>query len=148
MLNRIIKLLKQDEGFSFIEVVIAVGIVMLLSAGVGVVAVKQLDKAKQTTAKSQIGSFKLALETYRQDCGRYPTSEQGLEALWSKPVLSPVSDNWDGAYIEKKLPQDPWDKPYIYSVPGENGLPFTISSLGADGVAGGTKMDSDIHSYE
>lgn len=147
-LLKLIRILKKDDGWTFIEVIIGVAIVMLLSAGVGVVAVKHLDGAKQTSAKSQIGSFKLALEMYRQDCDRYPTNEQGLEALWEKPVLSPVSEGWDGAYIEKKLPLDPWKNPYVYSVPGENGLPFTISSLGADGVPGGTGLDSDIHSYE
>ncbi len=145
---RVLKCFKKDDGWTFIETIIGVAIVLLLSAGVGVVAVKNLDKANVTSAKSQIGDFKLALEIYRQDCKRYPSREQGLEALWNKPVLSPVPSKWDGPYIDKILPSDPWDNPYIYSVPGENGLPFSISSYGADGVSGGTELDSDIHSYE
>ena len=142
------KFFKQDEGWTFIETIIGIAIVLLLSAGVGVVAVKNLEKANVTAAKSQIGDFKLALEMYRQDCKRYPTMEQGLEALWEKPILSPVPVNWNGPYIDKMLPLDPWDGEYIYSVPGENGLPFSISSYGADGVPGGENLDRDIHSYE
>lgn len=147
-LTKVFKTLKKDDGWTFIEVMIGVGIVMMLTAGVGIVAMKQYDGAKVTAAKSQIGSFVLALEIYRQDCDRYPTNEQGLEALWEKPVLSPVSENWNGAYIGKKLPLDPWKREYIYKVPGENGLPYTITSLGADGVPGGEGTDKDIHSYE
>lgn len=142
------KFFKKDDGWTFIETIIGIAIVLLLSAGVGVVAVKNLEKAHITAAKSQIGDFKLALEMYRQDCKRYPTIEQGLEALWNKPVLSPVPSHWDGPYIDKKLPLDPWDGEYIYSVPGENGLPFTIISNGADGVPGGLDLDMDIKSYE
>lgn len=147
-LLNLIKSLKNDDGWTFIEVIIGIAIVLLLSAGVGVVAVKNLEKANVTAAKSQIGDFKLALEIYRQDCKRYPTKEQGLNSLWEKPVLTPVPANWDGPYIDKKLPLDPWDNEYVYSVPGENGLPFSISSLGADGVPGGVDLDADIHSYE
>ena len=139
---------KKDDGWTFIETIIGIAIVLLLSAGVGVVAVKNLEKAYVTAAKSQIGDFKLALEMYRQDCKRYPTNEQGLEALWEKPILSPVPSNWDGPYIDKKLPLDPWDSKYNYSVPGQNNLPFTIISYGADGVSGGLNLDMDIKSYE
>lgn len=140
--------LKQDDGWTFIETIIGIAIVLLLTTGVGVVAVKQMGKANVTAATSQIGNFKLALEMYRQDCKRYPTREQGLEALWMTPVLSPVPKNWDGPYIDKKLPADPWDEPYIYNIPGENGLPFTLTSLGADSAIGGDKLNRDINSYD
>lgn len=144
----IFKIVKNEDGWTFIETIIGIAIVLLLSTGVGVVAVKQMSKANVAATKSQIGNFKLALEIYRQDCKRYPTMEQGLNALWEKPVLSPVPKNWDGPYIDKKTPLDPWDSEYEYSIPGENGLPFTISSLGADGTPGGTNLNSDINSYE
>lgn len=143
-----LNILKEDDGWTFIETIIGIAIVLLLTTGVGVVAVKQMGKANVTAATSQIGNFKLALEMYRQDCKRYPTEEQGLNSLWEKPILSPSPKNWDGPYIDKKLPLDPWDYEYIYKTPGENGLPFTISSLGADSSLGGSDLNSDIHSYE
>lgn len=142
------KLLKQDEGWTFIETIIGIAIVLLLSSGVGVVAVKQMSKANIAASKSQISNFKLALELYRQDNNRYPTSEQGLPSLWEKPILNPLPTNWNGPYIDKKTPLDPWNNEYEYNIPGENGLPFTISSLGADGTPGGTDQDMDIKSYE
>ena len=135
----IYRIIKEDDGWTFIETIIGIAIVLLLSAGVGVVAVKNLERANSTAAKSQIGDFKLAIEMYRQDCKRYPTEEQGLNALWEKPALSPVPTGWNGPYIDKRVPNDPWDGEYTYSVPGENGLPFTITAHGPDG---------DINSYE
>lgn len=147
-MKNLIDLLKKDDGWTFVETIISIAIVLILSAGVGVVATKQLDKANVAAAKSQIGNLKLALEMYKQDCNRYPSEEQGLYALWEKPVLSPVPSNWDGPYLDKKLPIDPWDNEYIYSVPGENGLPFSITSLGSDGRVGGEGLDMDLHSYD
>lgn len=144
----LIKILKGDDGWTFIETIIGIAIVLLLSTGVGVVAVKQMSKANTAAARSQIGNFKLALELYRQDCKNYPSAEQGLNSLWEKPILSPVPEYWDGPYIDKKTPKDPWDNEYQYDIPGNNGLPFTISSLGADGSPGGLDLDSDINSYD
>ncbi len=148
LIKNLIIIFKQDDGWTFIETIIGIAIVLLLTTGVGVVAVKQMGRANVTAATSQIGNFKLALEMYRQDNRRYPTQEQGLEALWSEPVLSPVPKEWDGPYIDKKLPLDPWDEPFIYNIPGENGLPFTITSLGADGSMGGEDLNRDINSYD
>lgn len=139
----LLQVLRSDDGWTFIETIIGIAIVLLLTTGVGVVAVKQLGRANVTAAKSQIGNFKLALEMYNQDCRQYPTRDQGLNALWKKPVLSPSPANWDGPYVDKKIPYDPWGKEYIYAIPGDNGLPFTISSLGADNTPGG-----DINSYD
>ncbi|QEN05061.1 type II secretion system protein GspG [Thiospirochaeta perfilievii] len=148
MIKKLIKILKEDDGWTFIETIIGIAIVLLLTTGVGVVAVKQMEKANVTAATSQIGNFKLALEMYRQDNKVYPTVEQGLNSLWEKPVLSPVPKNWDGPYIDKKTPLDPWDNEYLYKIPGENGLPFTISSLGADSTIGGLGLNKDINSYD
>lgn len=147
-MKNLIKILKNDDGWTFIETIIGIAIVLILSAGVGVMAMKQLDKANVTAAKSQLGNFQLALEMYKLDCKQYPTVEQGLEALREKPILSPVPKGWDGPYLAKKLPLDPWKNPYEYSVPGENGLPYTITSLGADGQVGGEGQDMDLHSYD
>ncbi|MGL1892031.1 MAG: type II secretion system major pseudopilin GspG [Spirochaetaceae bacterium] len=142
------KIFKQDDGWTFIETIIGIAIVLLLTTGVGVVAIKQMGKANVTAATSQIGNFKLALEMYRQDCTRYPTEEQGLQSLWEEPILSPIPKNWDGPYIDKKIPLDPWDNSFKYFVPGTNGLPFTITSLGADSASGGIKLNKDINSYD
>ena len=147
-LNKLVKHFSKNEGWTFIETIIGIAIVLLLSSGVGAVAIKNLDKASVTVAKSQIGDFKLALEMYRYDCNRYPTTEQGLDALWKKPHFSPVPLNWDGPYIDKNVPKDPWNSSYVYKAPGENGLPFTISSLGGDSLTGGTGKNRDIHSYD
>lgn len=144
----IMKIFQSDDGWTFIETIIGIAIVLLLTTGVGVVAVKQLGRANVTAARSQIGNFKLALEMYNQDCKQYPSRDQGLSALWEKPVLSPSPKSWDGPYIDKRVPDDPWGLEYIYSVPGENGLPFTITSLGADLTPGGVKLNMDIHSYD
>lgn len=147
-MNKLLNIIKREEGWTFIETIIGIAIVLILSAGVGVMAIKQLDKANVTAAKSQLGNFKLALEMYRQDCKRYPTQEQGLEALWEKPILSPSPKGWDGPYLDKKLPLDPWENPYEYSIPGEHNLPFTISCLGADGQIGGEGLEMDLYSYD
>lgn len=144
----LINLLSKDDGWTFIETIIGIAIVLLLSTGVGVVAVKQMSKANVAATKSQIANFKLALEIYRQDCKQYPTSEQGLDSLWKKPIFSPIPENWDGPYIDKQTPKDPWETSYIYSIPGINGLPFTITSLGADKTTGGTVLNQDINSYD
>ena len=144
----IFKKLKEDDGWTFIETIIGIAIVLLLSTGVGVVAVKQLSKANVAAARSQIGNFKLALEIYRQDCKVYPSYEQGLNALWEKPILSPSPNSWEGPYIDKKVPLDPWNNEYKYNIPGENGLPFSITSYGADGINGGTGINLDINSYD
>lgn len=143
-LLKLVKSFKNDEGWTFVELIIGIAIVLLLAGGVGVYAVKYLDKASVTTAINDIEGLNLALELYRQDCKRYPTQEQGLDALWEKPVLSPVPSKWNGPYLSKKLPLDPWDNDYVYSVPGDNGLPFKVISLGRDGTVGGVGLDADI----
>lgn len=130
-MNRLFIIIKNEDGWTFIETIIVIGIVLILSAGVGVMASKQLDRAKIAAVKSQMSNFRIALEMYNQDCNRYPTEEQGLEALQNRPLLHPVSKGWDGPYLDKELPLDPWDETYIYSNPGENGLPYSITSTGS-----------------
>ncbi|GHT54533.1 type II secretion system protein GspG [Spirochaetia bacterium] len=136
-----------DNGWTFMETLIVIAIVLILTASVGFMAVQYLDRARIATARSQIDSFSIALESYYIDCGRYPGKEQGLDALWQKPTVQPVSDNWSGPYMYKNTPNDPWGNPYEYSVPGQNGLPYGIRSFGADGREGGEKNDADISSW-
>jgi len=136
-----------DEGWTVIETLIVIAIVLILTSIVGFTGIQYLDRARTAAARSQIDSFSLALESYYIDCGRYPTEEQGLEALWKKPSIEPISPNWMGPYIYRKTPDDPWSNPYEYKVPGAEGLPFSIRSLGADGREGGEGKNADVNSW-
>ena len=130
------------------EVLIVMAIILILTSAVGFMAFSYIDKARQVTAKNQIETLSLALDAYALDCKQYPTTEQGLDSLWVKPVLEPVPSGWNGPYVNKKIGADPWDRPYEYNVPGPNGLPFGIRSLGADKKEGGDGNDKDITSWE
>ncbi|QQO10743.1 type II secretion system major pseudopilin GspG [Breznakiella homolactica] len=136
-----------DGGWTFMETLIVIAIVLILTSSVGFMAIQYLDKARIATARSQIDSFSIALESYYIDCGRYPTTEQGLAALWQKPSVEPSSANWSGPYMYKNVPKDPWGNDYEYLVPGQNNLPYSIRSFGADGREGGEKNDADITSW-
>jgi general secretion pathway protein G len=136
-----------DQGWTFLETIIVIAIVLILTSSVGFMASQYLDRARIATARSQIDSFSIALESYFIDCGRYPTNEQGLNALWEKPSIQPINDNWSGPYMYKQTPNDPWGNPYEYFVPGQSGLPYGVRSFGADGREGGEKNDADIASW-
>ncbi|MCL2128895.1 MAG: type II secretion system major pseudopilin GspG [Treponema sp.] len=146
-MNKNIALLEGDEGWTFMEILIVIAIVLILTSSVGFMAIQYLDRARSATARSQIDSFSIALESFYIDCGRYPTLEQGLSALWEKPSIQPISSNWTGPYLYKPIPKDPWGTPYDYTVPGPNSLPYGIRSFGADGREGGGGKDADITSW-
>ncbi len=137
-----------EAGFTFIEIMVAVMILFILIGFAGFTYVRYVGRAREVAAKNQIQIFSLALNAYYLDCGAYPTQEQGLEALWEKPVLEPVPAGWSGPYLDKAAPKDPWGRAYEYSFPGPNNLPFGIRSLGADGAEGGDAGDRDIRSWE
>jgi general secretion pathway protein G len=139
---------KTDTGFSFIETIVALSIILILSAAVGFSAVKYIEHARIVACRNQIETFRLSLQAYLLDCGMYPTESQGLPALWEKPVLSPVPPLWNGPYIDRQLPKDPWGFEYAYKNPGDKNLPFTIVSYGADGKEGGEGQNADIFSWE
>lgn len=138
----------REGGWTFIETIIVIGIILILTSSVGFMAVKYLDKAKTVAAKSQIETFGLGLDAYFLDCGNYPSSDQGLSALWEKPSSEPLPAGWNGPYVNKPIPKDPWGNPYEYTVSGNNGLPFGIRSFGGDGREGGENNDADIKSWE
>lgn len=142
------KVLKQEDGWTFMETLIVIAIILLLTATVGFMAVSSLEKARVAAAKTQIESLCTALEAYYIDCGFYPTSEQGLNALRRKSEISPTSENWSGPYIYKEVPKDPWGNEYIYFSPGPDGNPYGIKSYGADGMEGGEQKNADISSWE
>ncbi len=139
---------KNDEGFTFVETLVTLAIITILTLAVGISAVKYIDRARITSCKTQIETFKMALQSYYIDCGKYPGKAQGLEALWKKPIVSPIPTNWSGPYVDSEIPTDPWGTPYVYIAPGENGLPYEIRSYGADGKEGGDGIDADIISWK
>ena len=145
--NIVSELKHTDEGWTFMETLIVIAIVLILTSIVGFTGIQYLDRSRTAAARSQVDSFLLALESYYIDCGRYPTEEQGLEALWRKPSIEPVSPNWSGPYIYRRTPDDPWGNQYEYNIPGPEGLPFSIRSFGADGREGGEGKNADINSW-
>ena len=138
---------KRSRGFSFIEVMVVIIILALISGFVGVSLLESLEKAKVDATKTQIRSLETALDLYRLHNSRYPSSEQGLKALLEKPEVGIIPKNWNGPYLGRNnLPEDSWDSPFNYvSVNGKN---YEIISLGADGVDGGTDLDADINSSD
>jgi general secretion pathway protein G len=140
-------MLLRNEGWTFIETLIVLGIVLILTASVGFMSVQYIQKAKTVAARSQIEIFVTALQAYYLDCGNFPTESQGLQALYSKPTQEPISSKWRGPYIAKPVSKDPWDNDYRYAVPGPDKLPFSISSLGLDGIEGGEGENEDITSW-
>jgi general secretion pathway protein G len=138
---------KPDDGWTFMETIIVIAIILILTSSVGFMAIRYLDRARIAAARSQIDSFAVALESYYIDCGRYPSTDQGLSSLWEKPTLQPVSDRWSGPYLYRHIPKDPWGNDYQYLVPGPFNLPYGIRSFGADGREGGEGNDADILSW-
>jgi general secretion pathway protein G len=136
--------MKHQAGFTLIELIVVVMIIGLLAGLVVPQFMKQSERAEAKTAKAQIELFGTALDTFRLDVGRYPTSQEGLAALMQKPG---GADRWDGPYLKKDLPPDPWGKPYIYKSPGDHGV-YDIVSYGADGAPGGDGNNRDITSWE
>jgi general secretion pathway protein G len=137
----------RQAGFTFIEILVAMMILLILLGGAGFAYVRYVAHARVVAAKNQIEAFAIALNSYYLDSGRYPTAEQSLKALVEKPILEPVPSDWTGPYLTKAVPKDPWGREYEYSVPGPNGLPFGIRSLGADGLEGGEGNDKDVVSW-
>lgn len=133
-----------EAGFTLIELLVVIVIIGLLAGLVGPRMFGKVEKAKQNTARAQIELFATALEAFHLDVGRYPTAVEGLEALRTKPQ---GLDTWDGPYLRKNIPLDPWGKPYVYASPGEHG-DFDLVSFGADAVPGGEGSNSDVVSWE
>lgn len=132
---------KAGKGFTLLELLVVIVIIGLLAAYVGPKYFSQLGKSEVTIAKAQIDAFEKSLDTYRLDVGRYPSTEEGLAAL----LLAPATDavKWNGPYLKKALPMDPWGHAYQYRSPGLKSE-FEILSLGRDGQPGGSGEDADI----
>ena len=137
------------SGFTLIEILVVIAVLAMLAALVAPNVFQHLGTAKDATARSQIELLGAGLDAYRLDNGRYPTTQQGLDALQTLPTSQPSPQNWRGPYLRKAVPLDPWGNPYIYLSPGErNPRGYDLLSLGADGVPGGDGEDADITSWE
>ena len=131
---------RSAAGFTLLELLVVVTIIGLLAAYVGPKYFSQLGRSEQGVAKAQVEAFARALDTYRLEVGRYPTTEEGLNALLSKPA---GAARWNGPYRQKAVPDDPWGHPYLYRSPGVSG-DFEITSYGKDGQPGGTGDAADV----
>ena len=137
------RLLTDSCGFTLVELIVVVIIIGLLAGLVLPQFIRQEEKAKLKAAQAQIELLGTALDTFRLDVGRYPSTDEGLQALRQKPG---AIDRWDGPYLKKELPLDPWGKPYMYKSPGDHG-PYDIVSYGADSAPGGEGDNRDIVSW-
>jgi general secretion pathway protein G len=133
----------QARGFTLLELLVVVAIIGLLVGYVAPRYFSQVGKSEVTAVRAQIDGFEKALDTYRLDTGHYPSTEQGLNALVARPPSEP---KWNGPYLRKAVPPDPWGNPYRYKSPAERSE-YEILSLGKDGQPGGTGDSADITSY-
>lgn len=133
----------RSRGFTLLELLV---VIVIIGALAGLIAPRyfdQLGKSNTKIARAQLVSLEKALDQYRLDVGRYPSTEQGLAALNARPT---GQERWAGPYLKRAVPPDPWGQPYIYKSPGEHGE-FDLSSLGSDGQPGGTGEAEDALSW-
>jgi len=135
---------RKEKGFTLVEILVVIIIIGLLAALVGPRLFGKVSVAKQKATKAQIELFGTALDAFRLDTGRYPTTEEGLKALREKPS---GLEKWEGPYLPKEIPSDPWGKPYVYKSPGDN-YDYDLISYGLDGVPGGEGENQDIVSWK
>jgi general secretion pathway protein G len=136
------------SGFTLIEIMVVIAVIAILATLVAPNIFQHVGSAKSATATAQIEMLGTALDAYRLDNGHYPTTQQGLGALWQMPTVDPPS-NWRGPYTRKPIPFDPWGAAYIYLCPGQvNPNGYDLLTYGADGKPGGTGEDADITSWQ
>jgi len=135
---------KHERGVTLIELVVVMVIIGLIAALAAQRFMGKIETANRTSAKNQITELEGALDLFRLDVGRYPTAEEGLQALRVKPQ---GVENWDGPYLKKDLPNDPWKRPYVYRRPGQHG-DVDLLSFGADGQEGGEGDNADVVSWK
>ena len=134
---------RSSRGFTLLELLVVMVIIGLLASYVGPKYFGQIGKSEIKTALAQIDSFGKALDQYRLDTGHYPATEPGLNALVVRPANEP---KWEGPYLTKSVPPDPWGRPYQYKSPGEHG-DYDLISLGKDGQPGGVGEAADVTSW-
>ena len=136
---------KKETGITLIELLVVMVIIAMFATIVGQRLFRNVEKARQTTAKAQINEFETVLDAFKLDVGRYPTTDEGLQSLRARPGNM---ERWDGPYLKKDIPLDPWQRPYIYRFPSQHGGDFDLYSLGADGQEGGDGESADVTSWK
>ena len=131
---------RHGRGFTLVELLVVLAILALLAGLVGPRVIGQLGGAEIKTAQAQIKELESAVDIFRLDVGRYPSEQEGLQALVNQPS---GSTGWNGPYLRKGLPSDPWGNPYSYRVPGQQG-DYDVYSLGADNAPGGDGKNADV----
>lgn len=140
------RLRRSQEGFTLIEILVVVVILGILASIIVPKIMRRPEEARRTKAIMDIKAIETALNLYRLDNGVYPSTEQGLEALVTKPTTGIIPKNWkEDGYLDK-VPKDPWGTPFVYLSPGVH-KEFDLVSLGADGVEGGEGKDADIQNW-
>ena len=140
-MNRI----KKESGITLIELLVVMVIIAMFATIVGQRLFRNVEKARQTTAKAQINEFESVIDAFKLDVGRYPTTDEGLQSLRVRPGSM---EHWDGPYLKKDIPPDPWQRPYIYRFPSQHGGDYDLYSLGADGQEGGDGENADVTSWK
>jgi general secretion pathway protein G len=136
---------KTKNAFTLVELLVVIMIIALLASMVAPNIFGKLDDAQRKTTKSQLANLSTALDSFRLDMGRYPTTEEGLDVL---SVKKSSLKKWNGPYLTKKLKGDAWDNPYVYKYPGKDGNEYELLSYGADGKEGGSDKNADISVWE
>src|SRR5215467_14005216 len=135
---------RKETGITLIELLVVMVIIAMFATIVGQRLFRNVEKARQTTAKAQINEFESVLDAFKLDVGRYPTTEEGLQSLRAKPGNT---ERWDGPYLRKDVPLDPWQRPYVYHFPGQH-AEYDLYSLGSDGQEGGDGENADVTSWK
>lgn len=139
---------RRVSGFTFIEVLVVIVVIAVLATLVAPNLFRNVGDARVATARTQIETFGTALDAYRLDNGRYPSTAQGMGALWERPSIEPPA-NWKSPYLRKAVPKDPWGNSYVYVAPGRvNPQSYDLLSYGADGRVGGEGENADIVSWK
>ena len=136
--------MRNKHAFTLIELLVVIVIIGLLASLVAPKLFGKLEDAKVKTAKAQLSMISTALDAFKLDVGRYPTTQEGLKVLWQNPGIS----NWHGKYLPKPIEKDPWGHPYVYKSPGADGNPYELKSYGADGKPGGSGENKDISVWD
>jgi len=135
---------RTHAGFTLLEMLVVLVIIGMLAGLVGPRMFGRVDSSKVKTAQTQIKMLKASLETMRLDTGRFPTQEEGIDMLYTRPSQEPLRSRWQGPYLDEAVPLDPWGNPYQYEVPGAEDQPFALYSLGGDGQLGGSDFNADV----
>ncbi len=139
----------RTRAFTLVELVVVMTIIAILATAVAVEVTNRVRVARRTRALQDIKTFETALDLYAADNGAPPTTEQGLAALRKRPSIPPIPRNWNGPYIKKDVPLDPWGNEYVYRYPGQrNPDGYDLISYGADGKPGGEDWDADITNFD